>query len=86
MAHFSTQETKADDQEMQPVDQTEEVIQLSKRKQRHAARMTVGELKLYVSRPDLVEPWDVTAHDPLFLIWMKQIPNSIPVPAHWNQK
>jgi splicing factor 3B subunit 2 len=46
--------------------------------------MKVGELKQYVKRPDLVEPWDVTASDPLFLIWLKQVKNSVAVPAHWN--
>ncbi len=86
MAHFEAKEAEPEDTEMAPADETEETITLSKRKQRHAARMTVGELKQYVARPDLVEPWDITAHDPLFLIWIKQIPNSIPVPAHWNQK
>jgi len=48
--------------------------------------MKVGELKQIVKRPDLVDPWDVTAKDPLFLIWMKQIKNTVPVPTHWNQK
>jgi splicing factor 3B subunit 2 len=39
-----------------------------------------------VKRPDLVDPWDITAEDPLFLIWLKQTKNSVPVPLHWNQK
>ena len=37
-------------------------------------------------RPDLVETWDVTAADPLFLLKLKQVRNSVPVPEHWNQK
>jgi len=49
-------------------------------------RMSVFELKMKSSRPDLVENWDVTAPDPLFLIKLKQIRNSVPVPDHWNQK
>ena len=48
--------------------------------------MSVFELKMKSSRPDLVENWDVTAPDPLFLIKLKQIRNSVPVPDHWNQK
>jgi splicing factor 3B subunit 2 len=34
-------------------------------------------------RPDLVEAWDVTSKDPLFLIYLKQVRNSVPVPRHW---
>jgi len=48
--------------------------------------MKVSELKQIVKRPDLVDPWDVTAKDPLFLIWLKQAKNTVPVPVHWNQK
>jgi len=33
--------------------------------------MKIAELKQVVKRPDLVEPWDVTSKDPLFLIWLK---------------
>lgn len=46
--------------------------------------MSVFELKMASSRPDLVESWDVTATDPMFLLEMKQIRNSVPVPIHWN--
>jgi splicing factor 3B subunit 2 len=34
----------------------------------------------------LVEAWDVTAKDPVFLIQCKQIRNSVPVSPHWAQK
>ena len=45
--------------------------QISKRKQKFMNRMTVFELKMKSSRPDLVENWDVTAPDPEFLIELK---------------
>ena len=48
--------------------------------------MKVSQLKQLVKRPDVVEAWDVTAKDPLFLVWMKWIRNSVPVPKHWWQK
>ena len=34
-------------------------------------RMSIFELKIKSTRPDLVENWDVTAPDPLFLIKIK---------------
>lgn len=48
--------------------------------------MTVFELKMAAWRPDLVDAWDVTAKDPLFLVELKQVRNSVPVPRHWSQK
>ena len=34
----------------------------------------------------MVEAWDVTATDPKFLMEMKMVRNSVPVPRHWSQK
>jgi splicing factor 3B subunit 2 len=48
--------------------------------------LRVAQLKAIVKRPDLVEAWDITAMDPLFLAELKTIKNSVPVPRHWNQK
>ena len=48
--------------------------------------LKVAQLKALVKRPDLVEAWDITAPDPLFLCELKTIKNTIPVPRHWNQK
>ena len=48
--------------------------------------MSLFDLKMKAERPDLVENWDNTASDPLFLIQLKQVRNSVPVPNHWNQK
>lgn len=52
-------------------DEDDETQQLSKKKLKELNRMKVSELKMSVKRPDLVEAWDVTAKDPLFLVWLK---------------
>jgi splicing factor 3B subunit 2 len=59
---------------------------MSKRKLRELIRPTVAELKRRVQRPDLVEAHDVTAADPDFLIALKGIPHTTPVPFHWGRK
>lgn len=48
--------------------------------------MKVFDLKMRVRRPDMVEAWDITAADPLFLMDMKMVRNSVSVPRHWCQK
>lgn len=58
----------------------------SRRKLRQTARLSVAELKNLVARPDLVEPWDVTARDPHMLLVLKAARNAVPVPQHWLQK
>ena len=63
-----------------------EVAVVSKRRKKLMNRMTVFELKMRTSRPDLVDNWDVTAPDPLFLLKLKQIRNTVPVPDHWSTK
>ena len=50
------------------------------------SRMKVFDLKMKVRRPDMVEAWDITAKDPLFLLESKMVRNSVPVPRHWSQK
>lgn len=59
---------------------------MSKRKLREMTRPTVAELKRRVKRPDLVEAHDITAADPDFLIHLKGIPGTVPVPRHWGRK
>jgi splicing factor 3B subunit 2 len=39
-----------------------------------------------VRRPDLVEFWDITSTDPLFLVHLKSIRNTVSIPRHWSQK
>jgi splicing factor 3B subunit 2 len=48
--------------------------------------LKVAQLKALVKRPDLVEAWDITATDPLFLLELKSLRNTVAVPRHWNQK
>ena len=59
---------------------------LSKRRQRQMERMSVAELKQLVSRPELVEWSDVAAADPILLIHLRTVRNSVPVPSHWGSK
>ena len=49
-------------------------------------RPSLALLKQYVMRPDLVEENDCNAPNPLLLIKMKSIRNTVPVPSHWSQK
>lgn len=58
----------------------------SKRKLRHLLRPSVAELKRRVRRPDLVEAHDVSADNPDFLIELKGVPGTVPVPRHWGRK
>lgn len=59
---------------------------MSKRKLRQMIRPSISELKSRVQRPDLVEAHDVTAADPDFLIALKSVPQTTPVPFHWGRK
>lgn len=59
---------------------------ISKRRMREINRPTVAELKKRVERADLVEAHDVTAPDPDFLLYLKSIAGSVPVPRHWGRK
>lgn len=61
-------------------------VSVSKRKLRDILRPSVAELKQRVKRPDLVEAHDVTAADPEFLICLKAVPGTVPVPRHWGRK
>ena len=67
-------------------DKETEEQKLSRKKLKELNRMRVSELKQKVKRPDVVESWDVTAKDPLFLTFLKCVRNSVPVPKHWCQK
>lgn len=78
-------EKDADDDDSS-VDSDEEREKVSKRKLREMIRPSVAELKRRVQRPDLVEAHDVTAFDPDFLIQLKAVPGSVPVPRHWGRK
>ena len=59
---------------------------LSRRQLRDKNRPSVAQLKQRVRRPDLVEAHDVTAMEPEFLIQLKAVPGTVPVPRHWGRK
>jgi len=58
----------------------------SKKLKKKLKRLTIAELKQLVNKPEVVEPWDVTAMDPRLLVLLKSTRNTIPVPRHWSQK
>lgn len=59
---------------------------MSKRKLREMLRPSVAQLKRKVARPELVEAHDITAADPEFLIELKSVPGTVPVPRNWGRK
>lgn len=61
-------------------------LKLSKKKRKLNSRMKISELKQFTDHPEIVEGWDVTAKDPIFLIRLKSMKNTVPVPKHWPQK
>ncbi|EED88970.1 hypothetical protein THAPSDRAFT_269780 [Thalassiosira pseudonana CCMP1335] len=68
------------------LDDDEEESHLSKRKLKDLLRPTVAQLKQLVKNPELVEAHDVTAPDPEFLIYLKGVEGTVPVPRHWGRK
>ena len=72
--------------ENDPENDINEDKRLSKKKRRHKNRMKISELKQKTSHPEVVEAWDVTAQDPVLLVNLKSVKNTIPVPKHWSQK
>lgn len=59
---------------------------LSKKKRKLLNRMKISDLKQKTIHPEVVEAWDVTAQDPVLLVFLKSVKNTIPVPQHWSQK
>lgn len=75
------------DDEMPSEDEDkEEVVEVSKRKQRKLNRLSVAELKRLVKKPEVVDWVDVSAADPRLLVQIKSHRNMIPIPPHWSQK
>jgi splicing factor 3B subunit 2 len=64
----------------------EEDIKLSKKKRKMMSRIKISQLKGLTNVPEVVEAWDVTAQDPVLLVKLKSIKNTVPVPKHWSQK
>ena len=71
---------------------------LSKKQRKQKKLCRVAQLKALVKRPDLVEVifqistqsflqlWDVTSHDPVLLVYLKGMKNTVGIPRHWCQK
>ena len=59
---------------------------LSRKKSKRLSRIPLAELKNLAPKPEVVEYEDTTAPEPLFLVHLKALPNTIPVPGHWSQK
>jgi splicing factor 3B subunit 2 len=59
---------------------------LSKKKRKLLKRMKISELKQKTNKPEVVEAWDVTAQDPITLVYLKSLKNTVQVPVHWSQK
>ena len=59
---------------------------MSKKQKKKLKRLSIAELKQLVSKPEVVEQWDVTAADPRLLVHLKSYRNAIAVPKHWCQK
>ncbi|XP_027198137.2 splicing factor 3b subunit 2 [Dermatophagoides pteronyssinus] len=59
---------------------------LSKRRIKQMTRMSVADLKQRVNHPELVEMHDITAKDPVILLYLKSTRNTVPVPRHWCYK
>jgi hypothetical protein len=43
-------------------------VPMTKKQRKLAKQMKIFDLKMQAERPDLVEAWDVTAKDPVFLL------------------
>ena len=50
---------------------------MNRKQRKEAKRMKVAYLKSIVKRPDLCEGWDVTAPDPILLLYLKAYKNTI---------
>lgn len=67
-------------------DSDEEEEPLSKRQLRRRNKIPLATLKASVTRPQVVEWYDVDAHDPYMLVNIKSQPNVVHVPGHWSSK
>ena len=67
-------------------DSDEEEEPLSKRQLRRRNKIPLATLKASVTRPQVVEWYDVDAHDPYMLVSIKSQPNVVQVPGHWSSK
>eukprot|EP00177_Eucheuma_denticulatum_P004395 GFKZ01007985.1.p1 GENE.GFKZ01007985.1~~GFKZ01007985.1.p1 ORF type:complete len:593 (-),score=112.57 GFKZ01007985.1:907-2565(-) len=59
---------------------------ISRRQRKDHQRNLIAQLKSLCPSPEVVDLWDVTAVDPIFLVHLKSLPNSVRVPDNWRQK
>lgn len=52
---------------------------MNRKQRKEAKRMKIAYLKSIVKRPDLCEGWDVTAPDPILLLFLKAYKNTVQV-------
>lgn len=64
----------------------EEEEKMSRKKRKQKQRELIATLKNLAHNPDFVDPWDVTADDPVLLVHLKSVPNSVTVPDNWRQR
>ncbi len=50
---------------------------MNRKERKEAKRMKIAYLKSIVKRPDLCEGWDVTAPDPILLLFLKAYKNTV---------
>lgn len=67
-------------------DEKDKFSHLSRKERKRRREDEISLLKKTVERPDLVESQDMNSRDPHFLIYLKSIKNSVPVPRHWTNK
>eukprot|EP01059_Diplonema_ambulator_P003526 TRINITY_DN13236_c0_g1_i1.p1 TRINITY_DN13236_c0_g1~~TRINITY_DN13236_c0_g1_i1.p1 ORF type:complete len:514 (+),score=191.85 TRINITY_DN13236_c0_g1_i1:125-1666(+) len=82
----SSEDEEAKEKRKRAKEEKEALKRLSKKEQRRCTRLTVAQLKQAVSNPAVVEPHDANTADPRLLIFLKSLPNSVPIPRHWCQK
>ena len=63
--------------ENQNEDEVEETKKMNRKERKEAKRMKIAYLKSIVKRPDLCEGWDVTAPDPILLLFLKAYKNTV---------
>ncbi|CDF36736.1 unnamed protein product [Chondrus crispus] len=59
---------------------------MSRKQRKEHQRNLISHLKALSAAPEVVEAWDITGPDPLLLVHLKALPNSVPVPSNWRQK
>lgn len=59
---------------------------ISRKQLKKLTRTSLATLKSMARRPEVVEWEDVTAPDPAFLVHLKCVRSTVPVPKHWSRK